>query len=278
MESGSAIAAATYVQKGGVGKTTSAAHIAVAASQEHELNVLLVDLAGTQNDLATHFGIAGEVTDLDAPISAVFGDQWDFIRENIPDVVDRMVFETGEGPDLIPADQGLSGADNNLANVPKEERYDIFEAFLRDELADRYDFVLLDLPGKEDNIAINGLYAVENVITPLRPGAFERTQLDNLDEDLDTLADAYPITPRLALVLPTMVDRRTKLAEEFIEEINDSYPDVVGPSIPSTANISTLQDAGKTLFGVDDDELYASGREAREAYREATTEFISRIQ
>jgi chromosome partitioning protein len=40
--------AAFYVEKGGVGKTTSAAHIAVAAASTHDLDVILLDLAGTQ--------------------------------------------------------------------------------------------------------------------------------------------------------------------------------------------------------------------------------------
>ena len=115
--------AAFYVQKGGVAKTTSAAHIAVAASSEHDLQVCLLDFAGTQNDLATQFDIGEEVTDPAAPVSAVFGDDWDFIVENIEDIVSRMVYDTAEGPDLIPADTGLTGADNNLASVPVERRY-----------------------------------------------------------------------------------------------------------------------------------------------------------
>ncbi len=46
MEDGTILSAAAYVQKGGVGKTTTAAHVAVAAAQQHELDVLLIDLAG----------------------------------------------------------------------------------------------------------------------------------------------------------------------------------------------------------------------------------------
>lgn len=204
------LTAATYVQKGGVGKTTTAAHVAVAAAQNHDLNTLLIDLAGTQNDLATHFGISIDEESIDAPISAVFGDQWELIRNGIDNVVERMTFDTGEGPVLIPADPGLGAADNNLANVPREERYDRLADFIAEDLAATYDFVLVDLPGKEDNIAISGLYAVEDVIAPLRPGAFERNQLENLEADLQEIRDAYPVDPRLAMVLPTMIDRRTR--------------------------------------------------------------------
>jgi len=224
MENRNILSAATYVQKGGVGKTTTAAHVAVAAADKHDLDVLLIDLAGTQNDLATHFGITIDEDDIDAPISAVFGDDWEFIRDNIPDIVERMTFETGEGPDLIPADPGLSGADNNLANVPKEDRYDRLADFIELDLAEHYDFVLVDLPGKEDNIAISGLFAVEDVIAPLRPGAFERNQLENLQSDLEELREEYPVDPQLAMVLPTIIDRRTTQSSEFVEEIQDATP------------------------------------------------------
>jgi len=272
------LTAATYVQKGGVGKTTTAAHVAVAAAQNHDLNTLLIDLAGTQNDLATHFGISIDEESIDAPISAVFGDQWELIRNGIDNVVERMTFDTGEGPVLIPADPGLGAADNNLANVPREERYDRLADFIAEDLAATYDFVLVDLPGKEDNIAISGLYAVEDVIAPLRPGAFERNQLENLEADLQEIRDAYPVDPRLAMVLPTMIDRRTTQSSEFVADIREAYPDIAGLQVVSTQNIGDYQEAGSTLFDVDDDELYSTGQEALDAYSTATDQLLQTLR
>jgi chromosome partitioning protein len=277
--------AATYVPKGGVGKTTTAAHIGVAAASEHDLDVLLVDLAGQQNDLATQFGVdALDLDDpqdlvdvIDAPISAVFGDDWDFIRENIPNVLDRMVFATDEGPDLIPADPGLGGADNNLANVPREERFIKLQQFLDEDVADRYDLVLLDLPGKEDNIALNGLFAARNVIAPLKPGAFERNQLEQLEHDLQVIADEYDVPTALTLVFATMVDHRTTLGEEFVADLEAEYPDAAGEPIPATQNIGNEQAAGRTLFALDEDALYTSGQRAREAYRQNTDLLLDRL-
>jgi len=149
-----------------VGKTTTAAHVAVAAAQNHDLNTLLIDLAGTQNDLATHFGISIDEESIDAPISAVFGDQWELIRNGIDNVVERMTFDTGEGPVLIPADPGL-GQLTTTTRTSRARSYDRLADFIAEDLAATYDFVLVDLPGKEDNIAISGLYAVEDVIAPL---------------------------------------------------------------------------------------------------------------
>lgn len=277
---GSTIRAATYVPKGGVGKTTSTAHLAVSAYQDHNLDVLLIDLAGTQNDLATQFGIADKVDDPDAPISAVFGENWDFIRENIDNLVDRMVFETDEGPHLIPADDGLGGADNNLANVPREDRYDRLESFINEEIAPRYDLVILDLPGKEDNITINGLFAAENVIAPLRPGEFERKQLENLEEELETIRsdEDHNASPKLQLVFATMVDQTTNLSSEFTEALDEEYSEIAGNPVSETANIGNEQAEGQTLFALSDDEIYNTGSRARKAYRNLTTDLLNRLE
>ncbi|WP_049890644.1 ParA family protein [Natrinema versiforme] len=272
--------ACAYVPKGGVGKTTSTAHIAVSAAQGHGLDVLLIDLAGTQNDLATQFGLADEVTDTDAPVSAVFGDQWEFIQENIDNVVERMVYETDEGPDLIPADDGLGGADNNLANVPREDRYGRLEAFINEQIAPEYDLVLLDLPGKEDNITINGLFAAENVVAPLRPGEFERKQLENLERELTLIRDDedHDADPQLRLVFATMVNQTTNLAEKFANSLETEYPEIAGTPVSQTANIGNQQGEGRTLFALPDDELYNTGERARDSYRELTTDLLDRLE
>ncbi|RDZ50441.1 ParA family protein [Haloferax sp. Atlit-4N] len=271
------ITAATYVEKGGVGKTTTAAHVAVAAQVDHGLDTLLIDLAGTQNDLATQFGLDDEIQDLDAPISAVFGSDWDFIRNNIPDVVDRMVFETDEGPDIIPADPGLGGADNNLANIDVEDRYEFLRSFIEEDLGDRYDFVLMDLPGKEDNISLNGLFAAENVVAPLKPGAFEENQLRKLEATLEEINVDLEVDLRLALVFATMVDGRVSLHDNFVEDLAAEHPELVGEPIPATAGIGNSQDAGHTLFGFDDDERLKSASKALAAYRENTTRLLNNI-
>ena len=269
---------ATYVEKGGVGKTTSAAHIATAAAQNHGLDVLLIDLAGTQNDLATQFGIGEKVKDPDAPISAIFGENWEFIRENIPDVSNRMVFETSEGPDLIPADSGLTGADQNLANVPKEDRYWKLDEFLEKDLGSEYDLVIMDLPGKEDNISLNGLFAAENIVVPLKPGKFEQEQLENLGRSLSSIRSEHQVNPEIVLVVPTMIDLRIKQHKQFIDELREQYPDITASSfVKSTANIGNEQAVGRTLFSLTDEEIYSSGREAREAYQIVTKELLEKL-
>lgn len=272
------ITAAVFIQKGGVGKTTTTAHVGVAAATDHDLDVVLVDLAGTQNDLSTHFGITNKIEDIDIPISAVFGEDWHIIEDNIDDVTTRMVFDTEEGVDIIPADPGLGGADNNLANVPLDERFTKLDAFIDAQLADHYDLVLLDLPGAENNIALNGLFAAENVIAPLKPGAFESEQLNNLQADLDRIRDEQPVDPRLAMVIPTMIDLRTNLAERFVTELREEHPETAAPAhVADSQAVSNWQERGHTLFAVPEDELSSTGERAVESYRENTRELLERL-
>lgn len=273
--------AATFVEKGGVGKTTTTAHMAVCASQQHGLDVVLVDLAGTQNDLSTQFGINDDVfsvVDDGIPLSAVFADEWEQIAEVVDDPLEQMTLETGEGPDLIPADPGLAGKDNDLANVPVENRYDRLAAFVNDHLAAEYDVALFDLPGKEDNIALSGLVAAGNVVATLSPGPFERAQLDRLDSDLETLTDDLEPTIELSLVIPTKIDRTTNLSPEFVDDLEAEYPETIAPEpVAKSQDVSNLQDEGRTLFDVDPLDLYKTGQRARDALETNTTELLERI-
>lgn len=277
-ESSSVKRAALYVEKGGVGKTTSAAHVGVSAHQNHDLDVLLIDLAGTQNDLATQFGMSEEVDDPDAPISAVFGDSWGFIKENVDDLLDQMTFSTDEGPDLIPADRGLTGADSNLANVPAEDRFTKLDAFVGNFVAPQYDLVLFDLPGKEDNIALNGLFAAGNIVAPLPPGAFERQQLDNLRESLAAIRDTHSVDIRVVIVTPTMVDQTTNISDQFLDELETEFEGMVSTPVADTANIRNEQAKGQTVYAVPSDELYETGRRTQEAYTELTTDLLERLE
>lgn len=270
---------ACYVEKGGVGKTTTTAHLATAAADHHDLDVVLLDLAGTQNDLAAHYGIT--IDDLDAPVSAIFGDDWQFIVDNVDDVTSRMVFGTGEGPDLIPADQGLGAKDNDLANLPREDRYSKLNDFVSDHLAPEYDLVLMDLPGKEDNIALNGLYAAERVITPLSPGEFERNQLHRLEADITAIAEDsdYPgVEPRLEVVVPNEIDRRVGAHTEFADELQSAYEGRAPVRIPRTSDIGDAQSAGQTLTRAEDAALGRPGRQAKARYEQLADFVLARVE
>ncbi|MFC6764648.1 ParA family protein [Natrinema soli] len=261
---------ATFVDKGGVGKTTTTAHLGVALAQSG-YDVLLIDLAGKQGDLSKQFGITPD-PDAWPDISTVFRDKWKEITEKLPDAVDELVTPTGEGPDLIPATQALDGLDAELNSVDNaRERYSRFDQFLTNSIDGRYEFVLIDLPGVTNNVTLNGLWAAENVMVPVRPGPFEAEQAAALQDDIAEINDQFDLAIELTLVIPNEVDLRTKLGQHYVDAFAEEYQHAIGEHIPSSQDIQNQQKRGETVFALE--EPSKTARRALEAY-EANAELL----
>jgi len=274
---------AAFIDKGGTGKTTSVAHLGVALAEQGQ-QVLLIDLAGKQGDLAKHFGVwdqyqeAIEADNAWPNISTVFEDAWSTIAEKLgDDAVDDLTIQTDEGPDLIPAHPGLDNLDAELGNIDDaQDRYSRLDQFLT-EYVDLlgYDTVLIDLPGMTNNVSYNGLFAARRVLTPVEMGPFEAEQADALRRDLDRIAATFPVDIELTLVLPNKVDTRTSLADEYLEAFAEEYPDAIAPEyVPYSQDIRNACEAGHTAFALE--EPSSTADHAREAYLAAADTYLTR--
>ena len=275
---------AAFIDKGGTGKTTATAHLGVALAREG-LDVLLVDLAGKQGDLAKTFGVWGEYRELiDAGeawpnVTTVFQDEWAAIAEKLGEAaVDDLVVETGEGVDLIPAHPGLDSLDADLGNIDDAaERYSRLETFLDEYIDPRgYDAMLLDLPGLTNNVSYSGLWAAKHVLAPVEMGPFEAEQADQLREDLTQMVEAFDVEVDLAMVLPNKVDTRTKLAEEYLEAFREEYPEAIAPEyIPYSQDIRNAVDGGQTAFALE--EPSTTAEDARDAFEADARTLVDRL-
>ena len=268
--------AMTFVDKGGVGKTTSTAHLGVAAANA-SLDVLLIDLAGKQSDLAKHFGISPPGDDERLNIGTVFSSQWAGVRDLKPDAAEALIKSTEEGVDLIPAHHTLDGQDNNLASVNVEDRFVRLDEFLTKDIEPLgYDLVLLDAPGLTNNITLSGLYAAQHVVAPIELGEFERRQMGRLIEDLNELQEQTGREVELTMVLPNRVDTRTKLDRQLLEETREQYGKLVAPKhIPQSQDVRNSQAEGKTLFALEEPSKTAT--RAIEAYETDADSLIQRL-
>lgn len=262
--------ASVFLDKGGVGKTTSTAHFGVALAERGH-DVLLIDLAGKQGDLAKHFGVWTELADADdrwPNIATVLSDDWEMVKKKLPDAASEMIVATGEGPDLIPAHVGLDQVDDELASQPVPSRFEMLAGFLDDDIEPLgYDVVLVDLPGLTNNITLNGLWATEQVIAPVELGEFERQQAQTLQDDIDDLRDTFDKDIEIAMIVPNRVDTRTNLSEELLDELDEDWDDLVAPaSIPKSQDIRNSQRRGETVFASDD--VSTTAARARESYRD----------
>jgi len=112
-----------------------------------------------------------------------FSLRWDQIATKLGDAaVESLIIETDEGVDLIPAHPGLDSLDADLGNIDDaRERYSRLEQFLDEYIDDRYDTVIIDLPGLTNNVSYNGLWATKHVIAPVEMGPFESEQAAALE-------------------------------------------------------------------------------------------------
>ncbi|OYR84721.1 chromosome partitioning protein ParA [Halorubrum sp. E3] len=274
-----ALRAATFLDKGGVGKTTATAHLGVALDQ-NGYDVLLLDLAGKQGDLAKHFGLWDDIqadNDRWPNITTVFQDQWETISEKLPTAVEDLIVPTGEGPDLIPAHESLDGLDATLGNIDEAaERYSRLDEFLTGYVEDDYDVILVDLPGSTSNIAYNGLWAAKHVVAPVRPGPFEAGQAAQLRRDLKTIREEQDVNIELVMVLLNEVDERTKAGKAYLEEFEDEYPEALAPAqIPSSQDVQNAQMNGGTLFALERPSKTA--QRAIEAYETDAETLVERL-
>ncbi|WP_435099839.1 ParA family protein [Halorubrum sp. N11] len=268
--------AAAFLDKGGTGKTTTIAHLGVAFS-ELGADVLLIDLAGKQGDLAKHFGVWDTYQEQIAAdeawpnIATVFDDSWSTIAEKLgSDPVADLIIETDEEVDLIPAHPGLDTLDATLGNIDDAQtRYSRLTQFL-DEYVDplEYDVVLFDLPGLTNNVSYNGLWAARHVIAPVEMGPFEAKQAEALTTDLAKINNQFGLNITLTLVLPNKVDTRTTLADEYLAEFEATYPTAIAPTaIPQSQDIRNAAQQGQTVFAYGNPSKTAE--QARAAYTTA---------
>lgn len=279
--------AVAFVDKGGTSKTTSLAHMGVVAKNELGLDTLLIALDGKQNDLATHFGIDDELDEALAfpTIAQTFAPKIDEIDEFVRDqggndgILESLVVETGEGPDLIPASDELDGVDSSLSNIDDTDaRYSILDEFLTEYVDEHYDLILIDVPGSTSNVATNALWATKHVFTPVRPSPLDTKQAQKIRNEIGEKIEKHEELEdlELTMVMLSQISNQTNAGQYFLDQFREEFPVELAPKpIQSTQAMINAQLERKTLFAYETDSNTAAA--ARDQYRKNTAELIRRL-
>lgn len=245
---------ALSMQKGGVGKTTTAialGHLLALSGAR----VLVVDLDPQSN--ATQ-GLGVDPTQIEASIYEVL-----LNPEMKPHFA---IVRTEYGVDLLPATLALAGAEQTFVN-----RW-LRESLLRTALAPlraSYDYILIDSPPSLGLFTINALVAADVVLVPLQAHVFALQALDQLES---TVALAQQLNPRLCIggIVLTML-AHTKVSELVEAAARRRYGDLVFTStIPHTTKIVEAPAAGQPIT------VYASESAGAQAYQRLSEEVRAR--
>jgi len=196
-------------QKGGCAKTTTV--INVAAGLAYEGNKVLVIDNDYQANLTTSIGFKVDENSLFTCFKG---------EKSLKDIIKPCV--ALGNLDIVPSNLDYSNADIALSNV-KGSKTLLKELIEKSKLD--YDYILIDCAPSLNLTVINALVASDSVIIPMEPSLFNLQGLGNLIKIIKMVQKSYNSNLKIEGIVLTRVDSRTKLGEEFKEQLQEIFPD-----------------------------------------------------
>ncbi len=242
-------------QKGGVGKTTTAAALAEGLS-EHRKSVLLIDW-DPQASLTINMGVNPdnlELTGYDVLAGVLKNNRSKGIR-------DAIVKTANPGVDLLPSNIELSQAQLDLVNASTREV--VLREMIQPVRAS-YDYIIIDCLPSLGLMTINALSAADYLIIPVQADFLAMKGLALLLNTIIRIKEK--INPELEIlgILFTMTNLRTLHCKEVIDVTRRAFGDkikVFDSLIPITVRFKEAPAAGESIL------TYAPTSSGADAYR-----------
>jgi chromosome partitioning protein len=258
--------------KGGVGKTTTAANLAfgLATKLGEGGRVLLIDL-DTQGNQADMLGVRERVyhptTNPDgACISNLINDPDCAIHEFIISVDRREEGLNRPNLFLVPATNELSLATDNIAaidsvnayqaSISRSRRAPVVKPQMDTLLSDRFarvkqtfDYIIIDCPPNLDTLKTAVYEFADEVIVPVKTDRLSAIGAQQHTDDILTMIRERGITVRISHIVPTMMQGRQILASQTVDWLKKRYGNLVSTPIPESVHVKESPAAeGRTLF------------------------------